>query len=552
MGYRTIDSHISQDVDKRMAQLANLKGFKGDTFERLRRGDLDIITFAGLLGVSFKERPAQEVVLRVLYGLGLTQEQFDIYKKLCQKTYYQTEEKTEAVMCLGARSGKSLIASIIALFEVICRGHIWRQYLGRNEIGWAIIVATKQAQCNEIILRNCGRLLLNSPFKILLTRKPTKATLEFKTGFKIASIPCSSTAGRGLPIITLIFDEVAHFFTEGPKADTDVYNSLSPRLVQFTGAKKVLISTPAAKQGLFWKFFNEGFDVPGRATFHAETVFMNPEVDKAYLDKEKARDIDNYNREYLAEFADRLSQFFSSEKLDICMDISGDQKPQEGRHYVCALDQSGLSGRDKFGVSIAHREGEYKVIVDVARAYETKNANSILAEIKAFTSQYKIRKVLIDRFGAGWVQQALEGIGLEVEFRPGLGEIYSNFKSLMTAGNLSLPDHPELRSGLLNTVAFYGRNNSFTVQHDRSSEGHADMADSTVAAVFAASGENNHRGACMTVSYDVLNIGMDGTTTHIEVKEDVTDPEYLFGKQNPRPAAKKSPSGKSVVMGVDT
>ena len=504
--YRRKDSFTSKDPAKRAKQLANLPQYQKNGESIIATPDelknMDIITFAEQQ-LRFKLRPAQAVILKVIYGMSLSDAEMDIYKTLTKREIYKAEEAVEAVLALGARSGKSTMVSIMALYEAICRADKWRSRLCPGELGYIVVVATRQKQAEDIIGRNCARLLQGSLVEYYLRGDPLKAEIELINDMKIIALPCNSTAGRGIPICCLIFDEIAHFFTEGARADVDIYNSLSPRLAQFTRAKTFMISTPNAKQGLFFEWFDEGFEVPGRATFHASTLFMNPDIDKEYLKRQELRDPDSYAREFDAEFADQFDAYFPAEKLKECMQISNDLKPQEDIRYFCAIDQSGLSGNDRFGLCIAHRKPDGTVWTDVVRAYATKNINEILANIKEITTMYNIHKVSRDRYGAGWVQQSLEGIGLEVELRPLPPEIYANAKGLMMAGRLVLSSHPELKAGLINTFGYYGKNNSFSVNHDKHGSGHADMADATIAAIFAASEKSETTGLALSLDYDV-------------------------------------------------
>ncbi len=129
--------------------------------------ELNIIDFAtgkDWLNLSFKERPAQETILRIIYALPLNDDQLKIYRKITKnKKEFEAEiEKEEAILVLGARSGKSLMASIITLFESIVRAKKWQKYLLKGESGYAVIVSTRQKQSEQIIGANCLRLMENS------------------------------------------------------------------------------------------------------------------------------------------------------------------------------------------------------------------------------------------------------------------------------------------------------------------------------------------------------------------------------------------------------
>jgi hypothetical protein len=498
--YRRKDSYASKDPERRAKQLANLPQYQKNGESIIATPDelknMDIITFAEQQ-LRFKLFPTQAVILKVIYGLPLTNEELSIYKTLTKREVYKPEEVVEAVLALGARSGKSMMVSIMALYEAICRADKWRSCLCPGELGYVVVIATKQTQAEDIIGRNCARLLNGSLVEHYLRGEPLKAAIELRNDMKIVALPCNSTAGRGIPIFCLIFDEIAHFFSEGPRADVDIYDSLLPRLAQFSklGPKTFMLSTPAAKQGLFYKWFKEGFEVPGRATFHASTLFMNPGLGSTWFEKQRLRDPDNYAREFLALFSEKMYMFFTIEKLEASLQISEDIPPQGGCHYFCAIDQSG-GGDDRFGLGIVHREQNGTVLVDVARAFKAKKLLETLDEIKAITGPYKIHKLTADNYSFGWVQQNLAKIGIEAEKRRGMPEIYRNAKGLMERGLLVMPSYPELRAGLINTVGCWG-NNTFGVTHDRTSEGHADMTDAVISAIDSASTHNEDSGLAL-------------------------------------------------------
>lgn len=490
----------SKDPARRARQLSNIG--KGNLTKKIKAlpdaaliEDLqkaDIITFIEspeFLGQSLF--PAQKVLLKSLYGLKLSHEEIEIYKEITglKAEHEPGQVKSEAVWCLGARSGKSFLASCIALYEGT--RDKWHDYLRPGEAGYIIIAATRQDQARMIIQRNAGALIMDSPLQCLLKSEPTNLEIEFKSGMRILSIPCNSVAGRGIPICCLILDELAFFFGEGfVRADFDIFNSLRPRQAQFfPHSKTVFISTPAAKQGLFWNYFEQGFNVPGRLTVQAPTWKINPNIEADFYNLEKRRDPDNFDREYGGLFAERTSSFFDSAYIDKAFILPGDVPPVPGLVYTAAVDFSGLAGRDKTGFCIAHRTGE-KVIVDVARSWASTDQDFIMNEIRDFTSAYNVGLCFLDRYGAGWTQGALEKIGLQSEIRESLPVIYSNLKTLMISGFVEMPENPDLKFALETLKAFYGRNNSLSVQHERTAAGHGDLADAVATAVFYTSQEN--------------------------------------------------------------
>jgi hypothetical protein len=215
---------------------------------------------------------------------------------------------------------------------------------------------------------------------------------------------------------------------------------------------------------------------------------MNPLVNKAFLEKEKKRDINSYLREFEAQFSEKLEAFFSYEIIVNALKLAGDLPYKEGNLYYAGIDASGLAGRDKFALAICHNQ-ETDVYIDKAITWDIKDGDKIMADIEKIMGIYNITKVSIDRYAKGWVQNALEKIGLQVMIRPSLTEIFVNLKSLMLGNRLYLPDIQGIKKALQNTIGFYGRNNALSIAHSRDSDGHGDVLDAIATGVFDASGE---------------------------------------------------------------
>ena len=235
--YRSKASYHSKDPEKRARQLANLnkttrhKATVVPVATQAEVEQADIIEFAtGILNVSFAERPAQEVVLRALYGLALDADQLDLYRQLTGCDRYEGTDCTEGVLAVGARGGKSFLTSVVALYEATRSK--WRRYLNAGEPGYAVITATKQQQAEDIIGKQCRRLMEGSRIAHWV-RECWASKMTLTNDMVVASFPCNSTAARGLPAFMLIFDEVAHFATEGVRADEAIFSALRPRQAQF-------------------------------------------------------------------------------------------------------------------------------------------------------------------------------------------------------------------------------------------------------------------------------------------------------------------------------
>ncbi|MBA7590260.1 hypothetical protein ES708_32373 [subsurface metagenome] len=134
-------------------------------------------------------------------------------------------------------------------------------------------------------------------------------------------------------------------------------------------------------------------------------------------------------------------------------------------------------------MAISHKEGDI-AIVDVVRSWETKDLDIILNDIEILAKTYHLNEASIDRYSKGYVENSFKKIGLEILIRPSLSVVFVNLKSKMIQDRLQLPDRPDLKAGLKNTIAVYGRSNQLTIFHERGPEGHADEIDAVAGAVF--------------------------------------------------------------------
>ncbi len=540
--YRTRESYRGRTAESRERQLANLVSGRGKrksklvskdtTWDAKKLEQANIIEFTeDCLGISLKKRPAQEVILRALYGLPMTDEQIELYQYITspENEYEAGTILDEGCWVLGRRSGKSLLCAIVALYEATRKK--WKKYLLPNQIGYVILIATREKQSIDIIQTFCRQILENSKIAYLIDDSYA-SSLTLKTGIRIESFPCNSTSPRGYACVCFVLDECGHYSTSGPKADIDIFNSIRPAMAQFAKVhpKTLLISSPAAKQGLLYDQFNEGFEVGGRLTVQASTRVINPEIPQEFIDSEYKRDPDNSSREYGAEFSETVSGFFASceqalrDCFTLCPAGTETEMPYNAENkYFAAIDQSGLTGRDRWCFTISHNDRrQNKIILDVHRTWATKNLDNIMGEIALLCQEYRIGEVQIDRYAKGFVEELFRQKGLTTVIRDLLPSIYTQFKTLVISGKLCLPDFKPLKDGLSQTRAFYGKNNNLAISHERTQQGHGDLADASVTSIVAASKSNVFYEAITPArqreldeqerrnsEYDILRYGLD-------------------------------------------
>jgi hypothetical protein len=393
---------------------------------------LDPITFitdSQYLGIDLF--PAQRVVIKSCYGMALDDEEFEIYKLLTGGGTFVDEdgreyppqfprevteqhgigiESTLLVLVCGRRSGKSLgITAPMALYESICRAHIWRKHMMHpDERSKAVIIATTEKQAKEIIQAQCTNLILRSPkLQCLIEDKPKALSLDLINGSTIASYPCSNTAVLGGATHFFAMDEGAHFRADGMTTGETIYNAVMPSLGQFQGLAKVAIaSSPAARQGLVFDLFKGGFAQPDTTVIQAPSRLMGNLVPAKFVAREFNRDPEYAMREYGAHFAMRMSSYFP-DSIENCYRLGGDMSHKADNRYCAGMDQSGLTGRDNYAFAIAHMEADGRMVNDVCRIWDIIDIEEIMGEISKLCQEFGIDTVMHDRYAAGWVDNTL-------------------------------------------------------------------------------------------------------------------------------------------------
>ena len=183
--------------------------------------------------------------------------------------------------------------------------------------------------------------------------RETADELHLATGVRIKALPCSARSTRGLPIATVILDELAHFVDtqDGYQAGEAIYRALAPSVAQFGRRGRVIgLSTPRGRRGIFWKLWT-GADAD-LYRLHGPTWEMNPGVPTDFLDRERERDPDLFAQEFAADFLAGGGSFLDPAALRAAVGIPD----HEHVTRVLALDPAFV--RDAFALALACRDAE--------------------------------------------------------------------------------------------------------------------------------------------------------------------------------------------------
>lgn len=489
---------------------------------------VDPITFAtSSWGLNFSLMPMQRFIIKVFYGMELDDKtryipindmfnEKELYKfteKECLK-YLIEEGRTnikdidgwmnnkysEMDLCMGRRSSKSVIASIVANFELykLDKKDNPQAYYGFPE-GQEICItciATDNGQAGNLfdMIRsralNCKfmasnivgnsqtSMSLQTDNDIRLYGKNGKATLKVLTG------GCSANGLRGRNNIVVILDEAAFFIdNDGRYSGDAVYDAVTPSVASFTkygettngDGKVIMLSSPYKKAGIFWDSCNNAMSNPSSTLFFKMySAMVNPTIDSAYLRKQYRRSKSSFMCEYGAEFSDNTTSWIDDyESFEKCIDKSRVSNPPSGTagvDYFMGIDL-GLKN-DATAITIVHKEnstivldrcdvlfsGEsdvwqfensiYRNCTEMA-GYDTIPLSAIVEKIRELCKWFPIKAGTFDQWAAGFALQEMLGsdldmIQMKVYSQGQMAEIWNMLQSLYNEQMLRLWNHPVL------------------------------------------------------------------------------------------------------------
>jgi hypothetical protein len=253
--------------------------------------------------------------------------------------------KTHACWALGRRSGKTLMASIAAVYSCFVLESTYKRKVRKNE-KWHIVTIANDQQQAKIALNNIRQLILDSPLGGEITRE-TATEIEISNGCVFRAIPASARASRGTAVVMCVFDELA-FQLEGDanRGAKAIYDALSPSIAQFGGDGRILeLSSPWLTDGLFYSHFKEAEsgEFPFMQAANIPTWEINPNLPWGcpFLQAEQKRDEDKFWTEYGARFRGNKSSLLASEIVDAAINKERGMLLPDRQimgKYVLALD----------------------------------------------------------------------------------------------------------------------------------------------------------------------------------------------------------------------
>jgi hypothetical protein len=427
----------------------------------------------------------QQVIVRALYGLPLTEEEnilFNFFQERgeCDELGFPTKvrvkpyvakEYEELVLVAGRRFGKtSKIGSFILAYEAICGGH--RDFASSNQdiVFFNISQQLDIAKANMAFVREFleSTKFLEEQVTLFGAEKYT-----LKDGSVIAPSSPSIKRQRGLAVPAFLADEVGFWSLdlEAANPDTEVEAAIRPSTLQFPHKKRLWLSTPYVKYGILYDYYMAGTDgcklndnVEDKGRYNDILVCWtttatggHPQINRKVLEKERAKDPRNFEREYLCKFVDSITGFLNADLVGLAFAASkgvaerpnsNGANPHNAKYqYVAAIDPA--FRRDNFAFVVLHRDEDQNIVLDMIKRWvplpsQKNNPQDIMEQIAGYCAQYGVKMVYTDQFQFEALNQIALNVGIGLQMTPfdnrGKNRIFGTLEQLVNQRKIILLD----------------------------------------------------------------------------------------------------------------
>jgi hypothetical protein len=393
-------------------------------------------------------------VFKAFEGQPLTDAELEIWRALSGQEDYAPQERGELWCIKGRRAAGTKTAAKFVTYLIHAHGHEFRRFAAKSDRLHALIVLQTRDIAKEVMAYFNG-FYADSPLLSGEVAEMFKNSIELKNGFVVSIATCSYRAPRGMNIPIGLLDETGAWRTEGTDLDVEVYRSLRPALIQFKNSRLIGLGSPWVRAGLLFDCWQHRFDRTDRLVLCTPTPAMNPLIDPEELAREQANDASNYRREFLAEWLDDVDSFLPDSDINAAVRNGVRERAPavvfQGA-YTAAIDASGLTGKDRFVLGIAHRirkasSENVSVDFDLLRGWSRAPVGAVCDEVAAILKSYSLASVVADQFGFSFLKELLAQRGISVSQRPfttrSKPEILLDLKLGLAQGRISLLDHTE-------------------------------------------------------------------------------------------------------------
>jgi hypothetical protein len=396
------------------------------------------ILFPQFQGDSWKP---WRTVLAALFGLPMDAEQLAFYRDITGRQNSADKPFKEGWLICGRRGGKSNVLAFIGVYMAIFKDY--SRDLAPGE--WAIvrIMAGSRDQAQNIF-RFVHGMLHGSPYLEGFIVRETMETFELSNRVKIEIGPASFRTTRGFTYAAILADEVSIWYSdESANPASEILAACRPGMGTIPDSILLAASSPLGRTGPIWDAYDKWYGKEDKPlVVRAPTRTMNNLITQAFIDQQTELDPIKCAAEYLVEFRGDIETFIELEQIRACIQPGVHERaPVRDYRYWAFCDPSG--GRaDSMTLAIAHRAGN-TVVLDLIREREPPfSPEGVVEEFAELMRQYRINKVVMDRYGGEWVSERFKAVDITPEATEHVTtELYLYFLPMVNSRGVDLLDH---------------------------------------------------------------------------------------------------------------
>ncbi len=435
------------------------------------------------------------VVLQAIFGLEMTEEERALFTTLTGRETAPNEQAEEAWLICGRRSGKSRMASLIAVFLSCFKDYSLHRSAGERIIIMVIACDRRQA---KVIFNYALAALEAVPMLAAMIERRDAESIDLNNGITIEIVTNNFRSVRGFTLGAAILDEVSYWRSDtSASPDVEVLAAIRPALATIPNSLIVSIGSPYARHGVMYDMFKRHFGQPDDPILvvKAPSRAMNPTIATRTITRAMETDAEAARSEWYAEFRSDLSNFLDADVIDRAIEVGCTVRPpRPNLSYVGFVDPSG-GAHDAFTLGICHAEGERVVLDLLVGTRPPFSPEAVVREYSDLLKQYRCFHVVGDRYGSEWVREQFSKQGMQYRHSElSRSEIYLECLPQFSTGLVVLLDVPALKNELAQLERRTARSGKDSIDHGPG--GHDDYANAACGAIQLCASQDQ-QGAYM-------------------------------------------------------
>lgn len=350
--------------------------------------------------------------------------------------------------------------------------------------GLALCVSTGQRAAQEII-KKCERwaAAVAAASKGRLGYQSSADCVRFSNGSRVLSLPNNPAALRGYTAKCVCVDEAA--YVDGLE---EVMQAIAPTLTRDPEAELVLASTPAGRNGCFYRMCEAAKSDP---EWHFQvTTIEDAKADGLDVDVDRLRslcpDPEAFGMEYMCRFAESYGAFLDLSQLEWY-----DGAPPDGAVPYLGMDIGSRHDRTAFATLFAKGQEFW---LDGAETMDRASYASQLARLKALHAEKGYAGGYVDQNGIGGPVAEFANRDVSPRIRgftwtaSNKTPAYEDFRAAVMSGKMRFARRLRtlLEADFANVRRLVGESGTVSFEAGRDSNGHSDVASAAVLALRAA------------------------------------------------------------------